>query len=505
MFDESPQQCFKSFVWGNKQVIGAGATSLVYKAICLETGNYVAVKYFNDAAKARSNILQSRELDLLLKINHENVVKLIDKDEQIGLKYSLKLLVMEYCNGGSLSSIIEQPENIYGLQQSEFLLVLKHITRGMNELHKLKIVHRDIKPNNILLQVLPTGEHVYKLTDFGAARQVEMEDDQFTSICGTEEYLFPDVHERALINRNIQKTFRAGIDLWSLGVSLYHVATGLLPFRPIGGRHNRETMIKITKDKPSGAISGVQNIHDAQIEYSNVLPDTCQLSKNLQLLLVPMLAGLMENNYEAMWSFQKFFEHSSQISELTFVNILNLDTCQIIELPFEKTQKLAELKEKIETETLIDTNSQLIIYNNLLLDSLVTGQQNIETYPTIDKEHPLVLFSLNNTLSCDNNNIIKSIPNLRCKSSPKQTNEIIYWAKETCGSIYYIKREVYMITMIIELLKLSAIAFKSYMPEMKLKQQNLLYHFNSRIKSLETKLDIVHKLKTCIAKSKPSH
>lgn len=502
MFDESPQQCFKSFVWGNKQVIGAGATSLVYKAICLETGNYVAVKYFNDAAKSRSNVLQSRELDLLLKINHENVVKLIDKDEQNDLKYSLKLLVMEYCNGGSLSSIIEQPENIYGLQQSEFLLVLRHITRGMNELHKLKIVHRDIKPNNILLQILPTGEHVYKLTDFGAARQVEMEDDQFTSICGTEEYLFPDVYERALINRNIQKSFRAGIDLWSLGVSLYHVATGLLPFRPIGGRHNRETMIKITKDKPSGAISGIQNIYDSQIEYSSSLPDTCQLSKNLQVVLVPMLAGLMENNYEAMWSFQKFFEHSTQICDLTFVNILNLDTCQIIELPFEPVQKLAELKEKIEMETFIDKNSQLLIYNNLLLDSLVTEQQTIETYPTIDKEHPLVLFSLNNTLSCDNNNIIKSIPNLRCKNSPKQTNEIIYWAKETCGSIFYIKREVYMITMIIELLKLSAIAFKSYMPEMKLKQQNLLYQFHSRIKSLETKLDITNKLKSCLSKSK---
>ena len=48
-----------------------------------DTGNYVAVKYFNDVAKTRSNILQSRELDLLLKINHENVVKLIDKDEQV--------------------------------------------------------------------------------------------------------------------------------------------------------------------------------------------------------------------------------------------------------------------------------------------------------------------------------------------------------------------------------------------------------------------------------------
>ena len=95
-----------------------------------DTGEYVAVKVFNDAAKSRSNALQIRELDLLHKINHENVVKLIDKDDQNqkNVKYALKLIVMEYCNGGSLSSIIEQPENIYGLQQSEFLLVLRHIS-----------------------------------------------------------------------------------------------------------------------------------------------------------------------------------------------------------------------------------------------------------------------------------------------------------------------------------------------------------------------------------------
>ena len=62
---------------------------------------------------------------------------------------------------------------------------------GMSELHRLNIVHRDIKPNNILLQILPTGEHVYKLSDFGAAREVAVEDEQFMSICGTEEYLFP--------------------------------------------------------------------------------------------------------------------------------------------------------------------------------------------------------------------------------------------------------------------------------------------------------------------------
>ena len=70
--------------------------------------------------------------------------------------------------------------------------------------------------------------------------------------------------------------------------------------------------------------------------------------------------------------------------------------------------RFAELKIKIENKTNIERNSQLIIYNNLLLESLVTEQQEIESYPTIDKDHPLVLFSLHNTLTCDNNNIIKS-------------------------------------------------------------------------------------------------
>lgn len=52
-----------------------------------------------------------------------------------------------------------------------------------------------------------------------------------------------------------------------------------------------------------------------------------------------MLGGLMENNYDRMWSFDKYFEHSSYIYNLTFLNVMNLDTCQIIELPFEKSEK----------------------------------------------------------------------------------------------------------------------------------------------------------------------
>lgn len=92
------------------------------------------------------------------------------------------------------------------------------------------------------------GTTVYKLTDFGAAR--ELPDGQhFMSLYGTEEYLHPDLYERAVLRKNANKTFGATIDLWSIGVTLYHVATGNLPFRPYGGRRNKETMHHITTKK----------------------------------------------------------------------------------------------------------------------------------------------------------------------------------------------------------------------------------------------------------------
>jgi serine/threonine protein kinase len=64
------------------------------------------------------------------------------------------------------------------------------------------------------------------------------------------------MYERAVLRKPVGKTFGATVDLWSIGVTLYHVATGNLPFRPFGGRRNKETMYYITTKKASGVISG---------------------------------------------------------------------------------------------------------------------------------------------------------------------------------------------------------------------------------------------------------
>ena len=86
------------------------------------------------------------------------------------------------------------------------------------------------------------------------------------------------MYERAVLRKPVGKTFGSFVDLWSIGVTMYHIATGSLPFRPFGGRRNKETMHYITTQKESGIISGVQTSEDGQIEWSKTLPDSCQLS-----------------------------------------------------------------------------------------------------------------------------------------------------------------------------------------------------------------------------------
>lgn len=210
-------------VWCTTSVLGKGATGAVYQGVNKNNGEPVAVKTFNQVSHMRPQEVQMREFEVLKKVNHKNIVKLLAIEEEQESRG--KVIVMELCTGGSLYNILDDPENTYGLDEKEFLLVLDHLSAGMKHLRDNSLVHRDLKPGNIMKFICDDGSTIYKLTDFGAARELQ-EGQQFNSLYGTEEYLHPDMYERAVLKKPPGRAFGATVDLWSIGVTLYHVATG---------------------------------------------------------------------------------------------------------------------------------------------------------------------------------------------------------------------------------------------------------------------------------------
>uniref|UniRef100_A0A8C7CAP3 Inhibitor of nuclear factor kappa B kinase subunit epsilon n=1 Tax=Oncorhynchus kisutch TaxID=8019 RepID=A0A8C7CAP3_ONCKI len=377
-----------NYLWSLGDVLGQGATASVYKARNKRTGEQVAVKVFNQLSYSRPYEVQMREFEMLRRLNHNNIVKLFSVEE---LSNKQKVLVMEYCSGGSLLSLLEEPENTFGLPETEFLIVLQCVVQGMNHLREKGVVHRDIKPGNIMRQVGEDGRSVYKLTDFGAARELE-DEEKFVSIYGTEEYLHPDMYERAVLRRPQHKAYGVSVDLWSIGVTFYHAAAGSLPFTPYGGpRRNKPTMFKITKEKPVGAIAGVQKVNDGLIEWSYQLPNSCLLSKGLRCQLVPVLAGILEADQEKCWTFDQFFSATTEILQRVSVYLFSLQQATAHRLYIPHYNTAAIFCEEVASQTGVGLEQQYFLF--LGHDLSLKGSMKVVNFPSTSPSQPLLLLS----------------------------------------------------------------------------------------------------------------
>ncbi|KAL1129917.1 hypothetical protein AAG570_012861 [Ranatra chinensis] len=391
-----------NYVWCTTSVLGKGATGAVFQGVNKNTGEQVAVKTFNQLSHMRPHDVQLREFEVLKKVKHENIVKLLAiEEEQEGRG---KVIVMELCTGGSLFNILDDPENTYGLREEEFLLVLEHLTAGMKHLRDNSLVHRDLKPGNIMKFVRDDGTTVYKLTDFGAARELE-EDQQFMSLYGTEEYLHPDMYERAVLRKPVGKTFGATVDLWSIGVTLYHVATGNLPFRPYGGRRNKETMYYITTKKASGVISGTQSSENGPIDWCRTLPDSCRLSDGLKKFVTPLLAGLLEVDALKIWTFDKFFAEVTETLSRRLLHVYNIHKVRSVRIYVHPEDTYRNLRELIREQCDVSPDDQIILFNDKHLLETVDENTSCKNYPQTEENNPIMLFSN------ENNNVTISVEN----------------------------------------------------------------------------------------------
>ncbi|KAE8615489.1 hypothetical protein XENTR_v10008533 [Xenopus tropicalis] len=382
-------QSTANHLWLLSDILGQGATANVYRGRNKKTGDLYAVKVFNNLSFLRPADVQMREFEVLKKLNHKNIVKLFAIEEEMSSRH--KVLVMEFCPCASLYSVLEEPANAYGLPESEFLIVSRDVVAGMNHLRENGIIHRDIKPGNIMRVIGEDGQSVYKLTDFGAARELD-DDEQFVSLYGTEEYLHPDMYERAVLRKEHQKKYGATVDLWSIGVTFYHAATGSLPFRPFEGpRRNKEVMYKIIAGKPSGAISGVQRAENGPIEWSGELPVTCNLSMGLQTLFTPVLANILEADQEKCWGFEQFFAVTNDVFNRIVIHVFSLQQMTPHKIYINTYDKVPDFHDLVYKQTKIPAQNQELLFEGR---RLVLEQGRLaQHFPITTEENPIFVLT----------------------------------------------------------------------------------------------------------------
>lgn len=427
--------------WNESNVLGRGATAVVYKARNKHNGTICAVKVFHERISTHGSTVPIREMQILRKLNHPNIISILGIEQEF--QTGNQVLLMEYCEGGSLYAMLDQPKYAYGFPEEEFLVVLKHIVAGLQYLRQNDMVHRDIKPGNIIRFITYDGSSVYKLTDFGAARELE-EEEEFTSIYGTEEYLDPHMFERAVLQKRRDKMFGANVDLWSLGVTIYHVATGQLPFQPYGGRNNARTMFHMTTEKASGVISGKQRSENGPIEWGRELPSTCSLSSSLKSLITPLVAGLLECNTSRRSTFESVFSVVTDIMDMKILKVFSVVHGSNFKIYINGSKRYAGLQECIAAETQIPSINQLILWTNRQLCDVIDPMVAIRGYPITILKEQLYLYSKDGGENCSM--VMYDIPSFPDFNSYVQYDKDSSTAKASAAVAYFIERQIQILS-----------------------------------------------------------
>ena len=194
--------------------IGQGGMSLVYRAVDIRTGHSVAVKILKSEYNSDKEFLErfQREAQAASLMSHHNLVNLLD----VGVEGEYRYLVLEYVNGNTLKDIIRQKGR---LNYQTAIQITVRILSALQHAHDNGIIHRDIKPQNVLIHA---DGHV-KVSDFGIARMTTA----FTiskgdTVVGSVHYSSPEQATGSVVE--------ATSDIYSTGVVMYEMLTGRVPF-----------------------------------------------------------------------------------------------------------------------------------------------------------------------------------------------------------------------------------------------------------------------------------
>src|SRR5579885_1358208 len=219
--------------------IGSGGMSTVYRATDETLQRQVAIKLMHREIATDSDQLERfrREARAVAQLSHPHIVGVIDAGEDDGRPY----IVFEYVEGETLKDLIRREGQ---LPVPEAVAYAIEIARALGAAHQRHIVHRDVKPQNVLID----HEGSAKVTDFGIARSLD--DDGLTAdgrVLGTTDYVSP---EQALGHAVTGQS-----DLYSLGIVLWEMLTGEVPFKgdsqvAVAMKHVREALPDVQYRRP---------------------------------------------------------------------------------------------------------------------------------------------------------------------------------------------------------------------------------------------------------------
>ena len=219
-----PKSNINFYLYGRE--IGCGAFGKVNIALHIGSGRLVAIKIFTkEKLKTERKIRKVRnEINILSKLRHPFINQILDTFETE--KYVF--IVMEYICADLLSFIRKREK----LSENISKIIFKQIIEGLKYINKKKIVHRDIKLDNILIDL----DNTVKICDFGVSKRIS-EDELMIDHCGTPGYISPEIYK----NKGYEG-FQC--DIWSAGVTLYYMLSGNQPFRAYS---IKEMEIKVIK------------------------------------------------------------------------------------------------------------------------------------------------------------------------------------------------------------------------------------------------------------------
>eukprot|EP00256_Glycine_max_P068591 XP_025983186.1 serine/threonine-protein kinase TIO [Glycine max] len=193
------------------ELVGEGSFGKVYKGRRKHTGQTVAMKFIMKHGKTEKDIHNLRqEIEILRKLKHGNIIQMLDSFES-----PQEFCVVTEFAQGELFEILEDDKC---LPEEQVQAIAKQLVKALHYLHSNRIIHRDMKPQNILIG----AGSVVKLCDFGFARAMSTNTVVLRSIKGTPLYMAPELVREQPYNHTV--------DLWSLGVILYELFVGQPPF-----------------------------------------------------------------------------------------------------------------------------------------------------------------------------------------------------------------------------------------------------------------------------------